>query len=121
MQTTGTPTPELVANPAMEATHYGIQVATLGEDGDMIALGHHDTRRALAAFNRHARVVWGLLNLEDSRSALAADWAKDIKPCMAVFRTADPESDYEDPGCIWFADWSDPDSPDARPVTILHA
>ena len=114
-------TPEIITDPEMEATHYGVQVAAIGDDGDLIALGHHDTRRALAAFNRHARVVWGLLNLQDSRAAIAADWAQDIKPRMAVFRKADPDNLHEDPGCIWFADWSDPNSPHARPVTVLSA
>ncbi len=39
--------------------HYGIPVADMGEDGGLIALGHHTPAPALGAFNRHARKVWG--------------------------------------------------------------
>lgn len=31
-------------------THYGVPVSWIGEDGDAVALGHHEDRRALAAF-----------------------------------------------------------------------
>lgn len=111
-------TPEIVTHPEMEATHYGIQVAYIGEDGDMIALGHHDTRRALAAFNRHARVYCGLRNLADDRDACAADWAGQIEHRMAVIRKPDFD---EDPDWRWVADWSAPDAPGARPITWLEA
>jgi hypothetical protein len=44
-------------------THYGIPVAILGEDGDQfVALGRHDKRRVLAAFNRMCRVDLGWRN-----------------------------------------------------------
>ena len=63
-------------------THYGIRVSDIGEDGDLIILGHHDKRRALAALNRHARKVWGLQDLLDGGwgrrpviGEITVDWA----------------------------------------------
>lgn len=39
---------------------HGVTVLELGEDGGtLVALGHHDDRRTLAAFARFARTVWG--------------------------------------------------------------
>lgn len=111
---------ELITNPEMEATHYGIQVAYIGEDGDMLALGHHDVRRALAAFNRHARVFSGLLNLGDDRSATVDEWAIAIKHTSAVIRKPDTQDLYEDPDWRWVADWSDPQAPGAQPITLLE-
>jgi hypothetical protein len=112
---------EIIADPEMEATHYGIQVAHIGEDGDMLALGHHDTRRALAAFNRHARTFCDLINLADDRDACAEDWAGQIEHRMAVIRKPDVTNLYEDPAWRWVADWSDANAPGARPITVLEA
>lgn len=44
---------------------FGILVSEIGDDGDMIALGHHDPRHTLAAFNAHARQVCGMTDLLD--------------------------------------------------------
>jgi hypothetical protein len=52
-------------------TYYGVQVSDIGEDGDVIILGHHDKRRALAALNRHARTFWGLTNLYDGATTVS--------------------------------------------------
>ena len=117
--TTETTAPEIVADPEMEATHYGITVAHLGEDGDMVALGHHSVRRALAAFNRHARVFVGLINLADDRSATVSDWDIAVEQKWAVFRKSNPE-DGEDPDYVWVCDYSAEGEPGARPVTLLE-
>jgi len=117
---TATTQPELIADPAMEDTHYGIKVSHIGEDGDLIALGHHRPLRALAAFNRHMRVFLGLDNLADDRSATAADWLPALQQKHAVFRTPDPENEFEDPEWSWVADWCEAGEPNARPVTLLR-
>ena len=109
----------LITEPEMEDTHYGITVAHIGDEGDMIALGHHSPRRALAAFNRHARVFVGLVNIADDRSETAAEWLDGIKHERAVFRKPNPNDEWEEPDMAWVADWSNPDDPDARPVTLL--
>lgn len=49
--------------------HYGCRVTYVGEDGDVVVMGHPGARRALAAANRHARVDVGLVNLGDDRFA----------------------------------------------------
>jgi hypothetical protein len=46
-------------------TYYGVPISAIGEDGDLITLGHHDKRRALAALNRYAKSVYGFLDLYD--------------------------------------------------------
>jgi hypothetical protein len=86
----------------MEAVHYGIPVASVGEDGDMLALGHHDPRRALAAFNAHARRL-GLCNVADDHAMTAAEVLDDITQQWGYFRLPDPEQD-DDPDALWYVD-----------------
>ena len=110
----------VIAEPEMADTNYGIRMAPIGDEGDMLALGHHDPRKALAAFNRYTRTVVGLLNLADDRSARAQDWLKDIEQRWALFTTPDPEQG-QDPDWTWYSTWVKPGTPGALPVTILRA
>lgn len=110
----------LITDPVMEETHYGIKVSHIGEDGDLIALGHHSDRRTLAAFNRHMRVFLGLANLADDRSATAADWVPALQRKHCVFRVPDPANCWEDVDWSWVAAWCDADTPDATAVTLLR-
>jgi hypothetical protein len=112
---------EVISDPEMEDTHYGIRVSTVGEDGDMIALGHHSNLRTLAAFNRHMRVFLGLANLADDRSTTVADWLPALHRKHAVFRSSDPENEFEDPEWSWVVHWCDVDEPGAQPVTLLRS
>lgn len=120
MNSTDTSTQPALTQPAMEDTHYGIGVSHIGEDGDLVALGHHSTRRALAAFNRHARIFLGLDNLADDRSATTADFAPAIQQKHCLFRLPDPSNCWENPDWVWVADWCDPGTPGAQPVTLLR-
>ncbi|WP_399559380.1 hypothetical protein [Streptomyces chartreusis] len=114
-----TSTLQVVAEPEMEATYFGTPVSHIGEDGDMLALGHPGIRRAFAAFNRHARVFCGLANLADDSHATAGAWADAISERWAIFRKPDPDSEWEDPDYDWIAQWVEPGTPGARPVTVL--
>lgn len=106
-----------LSDPQMEATYYGVPVAYVGEDGEMLALGHHEPRRVIAAFNAHARCHYGLANLADDAGATAAPWFKDLHQQWAVFTAPDPaESDY-----AWFTDEVTEGAPGALPVTFLPA
>jgi hypothetical protein len=105
--------------PVPEDTHYGIPVMHIGEDGDMLALGHHEPRRALAAFNRHARVFCGLANVADDRSAKASDFLNDISQRWGQFRKPIP-ADAEDPDCEWYLDPCAPDAPNATPYMRIR-
>jgi hypothetical protein len=49
---------------------FGIPISDIGEDGVLIALGHHDPKAALAAFNAHARRS-GVCDLLDGRGTRA--------------------------------------------------
>jgi hypothetical protein len=112
--------PEIITNPEMEATHYGIQVAHYGEDGDMFALGHPGTRRAFAAFNRHARTFCHLANLADDCGAHVEDWIDSITENWVIIRRPD-EAKGEDPDWEWVGDWADSKTPDALAVTLFRA
>jgi hypothetical protein len=106
----------------MEGTHYGVAVCSLGEDGDMLALGHHEPRKALAAFNRHARVFLGLANLFDDRSVKAADALEDVSAKWALFGPPDPANQWEDPDCDWYVNSAaTAETPGAVPVMLLRA
>jgi len=110
-----------ITNPVTEDTHYGIPVCHIGEDGNMLALGHPGKRKALAAFNRHARVFCRLVNLADDRSARLADWTDAVTEEWVIFRKPDPNDESEDPDFEWYFDASTADNPAALPVTILRA
>lgn len=73
------PDPEL----PLKSEYFGILVSSVGEDGDLIALGHHELWRVIAAWNRYARKEWGLCNLFDNRSATYADVAPMVKETWA--------------------------------------
>lgn len=67
---------------------FGIKVCTLGEDGRMVALGHHEPKQALAAFNAYAKSL-GFTDLDDF-SSFRGDWSKAlnrISTGRAVLRT----------------------------------
>lgn len=104
--------------PVGEDAHYGVPVCHIGEDGDMLAIGHHDPRRALAAFNRHARVFCGLFNVADDRSATADDMLVLISARWGQFRK--PAGDAEDPDCEWYVDVCGPDAPNATPYMRIR-
>jgi hypothetical protein len=69
-------------------TYYGVQLADIGDDGDIIVLGHHDKRLVLAALNRHARRFWGVTNLFDGAppgpdvyDTIRQTWAAKLTRC----------------------------------------
>lgn len=113
-------TPTLLADPEMEATHFGIPVSYYGEDGELVALGHHSKRRALAAFNRHARVGMGFDNVADDRDACAAEWADAISlDRWATFCAPDPASPMGHPDDVWYVVFVPAGTLGALPVTYL--
>jgi hypothetical protein len=114
-----TATPIALTAADLEAVHYGIAVCCSGEDGDMIALGHHGKRKALAAFNRHCRVFLGLANIADDHSATAADYADDITELWGVPRQPN-EEERDNEGWKWALDDAPADAPGAIPYTFLR-
>lgn len=113
-----TTTPTITIDPEMEASHYGITVAHIGDDGEgLIALGHHRPLRALAAFNRHSRKFVGLVAIWDSPELTVTELLPCLEQRWGIFRAPDPAT--EDPGFAWVIDYTEPDAPGARPVTVL--
>lgn len=105
-QTEPTITP--IANPYMEQTHYGIPVASLSDDGDLIALGHHDDDKVLEAFRAHL--------------ALPFTFGERITRGWALFRKPQPDNGAgEDEDWMWVAEPATADTPGALPVTRLEA
>lgn len=58
---------------ASSPEHYGQRVTFIGEEGDVLVLGHPGRRRSIAAANRLARKVMGLRNLADDLGVLVDD------------------------------------------------
>jgi hypothetical protein len=111
----------------MPHTYYGVAVSDIGEDGGLVALGHVEPRRAVAAFNRHARVGWGYPNLADDRSATLAEvlndidhtWAIQIDECGRCGRDPDCGVCLEIREAGWALEWGRAETdPGAIPVTI---
>jgi hypothetical protein len=111
-----TTAPETFAPTAndMEAVHYGILVSTYGEDGNMLALGHHTPRQAFAAFNKHARTYLGLANFADDRNAHLDDWIDEIHHTWVTFHRSEPGADW-----TWEARPANQNTPGAVAITLL--
>ena len=95
-------------------TYYGITLTDIGEDGDIVILGHHDDqRRVIAALNRHARKFWGEESfvspwdgvMSDIPESLHKRWGRFITRCrdaMKLPTIADPRpaSDFISPRAV---------------------
>lgn len=113
--------------------YYGIKLSDVGEDGDVLVLGHHDEpRRVVAALNRNARTNWGSRNLcddigvryADVKDDLTRSWAKFILACEIADQLGHNSDDdpcwkcREIAGADWYVTWSvDSTDEGAFPVT----
>lgn len=124
-------------NPQREGfdNYLGIWVAVVGEDAEtMVALGHHDHRHALAAFDACARRQLGWNDLYDGAGLRNEDYWKKALDGLEVTWAAQKyacdeagETDH-DPDCSecreideagWWLTWGvDPQLADTFPVTI---
>jgi len=99
-------------------TYFGVTLSDVGEDGEVVILGHgHDPMRLIAALNRHAREYWGFVNLLDDVSMTVADLAGDFLETWACL-IADNSDEYG-----WYMAWNvDPLMPNGSfPVTMWRA
>jgi hypothetical protein len=109
MTTTAPETPTL-PNPEHGHTAYGVTVYALGEDGDLVvAFGHQDKQRFLAACNHYARIACGMASLTDDWS-----WGSKYLKITHTYGTFDPEPDDQD--AEWALNLCD-DKPGAVRVT----
>lgn len=117
--------PTLVQPPTLTGftTHYGVPVSTIGEDGELVALGHHNPRTVLAAFNAYARSC-GFRDLADwsyPRTVTAGRVRHELFVVDAECSGCGPEGACRCPD-IFSLDWwlraADGDDRDAFPVTV---
>ena len=88
--------------------YYGVDFSPVGDEPNyLVANGHPDASRVIAAFNRWARTELGLANLADDRRATADVVAKQLQRTWAV----------RDGGRIHWG--RRPDEPGAFPITVL--
>jgi hypothetical protein len=107
--TTTTPETPTLPNPDHGHTAYGVTVYALGEDGDLIvAFGHQDKQRFLAACNHYARVDCGMASLTDG-------WTSEFLRITHTYGTFDPEPDDQD--AEWALNFCKADDPGAVRVT----
>ena len=106
----GPPIPDL----SMVATYYGVPVSDIGEDGNVVALGHVGKCRALAAFMRNAREQWGddlFLTSSFGSGRPTLDRALDRIEHLWMINTGSTE-EYG-----WRLEQAQPSTPGAFPVT----
>lgn len=65
-------------------THYGIRVGWFGDEGGLLAVGHHHPMRVVAAMNRHARTTAKLRNIADDHRYDLADAIRDLTYTWAI-------------------------------------
>lgn len=96
---------DLLADPKRHGfeTYYGVPVCSVGEDGDLLALGHHDPRRTIAAMNAYSRKAIGLRNLYDDHGGGTYSEAVDMLSARHAVRTGDDASPGSLPVMIWSA------------------
>lgn len=115
-------TPMTLTPDDFEATYDGISVCCSGEDGDMIALGHHDPVKALAAFNRHAREFVKIENVLADDTVTPEELA-DLTDCITqrwglAYAATEEEQDHL--GWSWRLETATADTPGAIPYMFLN-
>lgn len=136
MTTTATRTfPDLASTPdemaASMTEHYGIRVSYIGEDGDMIALGHHAPEQVLEAFDRLAcSEGLALTDANEDRRHATPSLERRMARLVTACESPDHDQDTADGGCgqcamladgAWYLEWGDPNSPSTFPITMWVA
>lgn len=96
-------------------TYYGVRIGSIGEDGDVMALGHVEPRRFVAAHIRYCREDLGYNLAWEMRSPELA--FKDIEHTWMV---EDPE-EAKNEGATWWLRIATVDEPGAFPATYWSA
>ncbi len=84
--------------------HDGILISYVGEDGGIVALGHHDSAKARAAF-----------------LAFDSDALNDGDDMLVTWAILTEPTPSEEEECPWWMEWGvDKDVPGAFPVMVIE-
>lgn len=98
---------------------YGVKVCVLGEDGNLVALGHHEPKRALAAFARYSRVYLDRLETDPGErltDRIIRMWATNQAQCDE----GDCGGRCEICTSDWWLTWGKTPTPGAFPITVFE-
>lgn len=113
--------------------YYGVPLCPLGDDGEaVVALGHPEPMRAVAAFNRYARWELGLTDMcDEGPAATLAGAIQGLRwwwgRLLTVDDCEDREHEGEDHQCEmcteiedggWWMGWSDQPTDDSFPIVV---
>lgn len=116
-------------------TVYGVQISGIGDECELIALGHVGRLRAYAAFNRYAHHELGEplgelmagdpVDRIEHQHATVVEHCDDYPECSTL-DPADEPADDPDPcwTCVtiadssWYLSWGDKPTPGSFPVTL---
>ena len=94
---TATDAPYLDRRLARDSTvEYGVPVLDFGEDGDMVAIGHHEPRRVIAAMNAHYRRQHHPDPTDRYSQGIRPRWAGDLYPNVDLARQKRWWATYQD-------------------------
>jgi hypothetical protein len=97
----------------------GIPISYIGDDGTMIALGHHDPAAAKAAFDKHDGPVSYHYPIEATWAVLTDPPAHECVPSLTISCFVCEETE----GVPWWMQWTGvtADTPGAFPVMVVEA
>lgn len=113
-------------------SYYGVPLCPIGDGEVVLALGHPEPMRAVAAFNRYARLEYGLRDMLDegptgtlagALTQLEWRWAELLTLADCEDR-ADEGDDHQCEMCTelesggWWIRWSDQPTDDSFPVVV---
>jgi hypothetical protein len=113
---------------------YGMKVSAIGDDGDLIILGHHNPTYALAAFTAYSVNVLGLSDIYDGHcadpgpTAAAAICHKRASLLTECDEARESDHDLEDCSLcaeiadhLWYLEIGEQEQPNTFPVTYFTA
>ncbi len=110
--------PEALLTTGTFTEHDGIWVSYVGEDGDVVALGHHAPELVLAIINDNPLITWTADDIDTTWAVLTDPPAHD---CVATPTVGCSGCDDTE-GVPWWIQWGvERGTPGAFPVMVVEA